>query len=91
MGQTLQGGVGHHAICQQGDPVLRGTSTSDDKRGFEMGFRGDPHRSESDTTIFQRHDALFPLTKISDDYIRGSSESILSLFKVAVYPVEVVP
>jgi hypothetical protein len=38
MGQTVQSGVGHDRIWEQGDPVLRGPVAVNDHRGLQMSF-----------------------------------------------------
>ena len=41
MGQSVEGGVGHHGIRKQGNPVLRRAVARDDDGGFEMALRDD--------------------------------------------------
>ena len=41
MGQPVEGGVGHHGIREQGNPVLRRPVARDHDGGFEMALRDD--------------------------------------------------
>ena len=41
MGQSVEGGVGHHGVRKQGNPVLRRAVARDHDGGFEMALRDD--------------------------------------------------